>query len=101
TAEDVRSAAPVSSPSPAAWERGPGGEGGTRTIALTGLRKRVADNLVRSIRNAPHVTLNTQTDMGEAMRLRTELLPAVEKATGVRLSPTDIIVKACAVALTE
>jgi pyruvate dehydrogenase E2 component (dihydrolipoamide acetyltransferase) len=104
TADDVRSAAqptPAILPSPSSIGSGDGSEGGTRTVTLTGLRKRVADNLVRSIRNAPHVTLNTQADMTEAMRLRVELLPAVEKATGVRLSPTDIIVKACAVALKE
>ena len=77
------------------------GTGGFRTITLTGLRKRVADNLVKSVRNAPHVTLNTAADMTEAMRLRGELLPTIEKATAVRLSPTDIIVKACAVALRE
>jgi pyruvate dehydrogenase E2 component (dihydrolipoamide acetyltransferase) len=108
TAEDVRSAAqPAPSILPSLGTRlrvigrGDGGEGATRTVMLTGLRKRVADNLVRSIRNAPHVTLNTQADMAEAMRLRAELLPPIEKATGVRLSPTDIIVKACAVALSE
>lgn len=74
---------------------------GIRTVTLTGLRKRVADNLVKSVRNAPHVTLHIQADMTEAMRLRGELLPAIEKATGVRVSPTDIIVKACATALKE
>ena len=74
-------------------------ETGTRTVTISGLRKRVADNLTRSIRNAPHVTLHLQADMTEAMRLRQELLPAIEKAVGVRLSPTDIIIKACATAL--
>jgi pyruvate dehydrogenase E2 component (dihydrolipoamide acetyltransferase) len=93
-ADDVRQRA-EDRPSPA-----PGG--GTRTVALTGLRKRVADNVSRSIRTAPHVTLNRSADMGEAQRLRADLLAAVEKATGgVRLSPTDILVKACAAALRE
>jgi pyruvate dehydrogenase E2 component (dihydrolipoamide acetyltransferase) len=39
--------------------------------------------------------------MTEAQRLRAELLPSVEKAAGVRLSPTDIIVKAAAGALRD
>ena len=72
---------------------------GTRTVTISGLRKRVADNLTRSVQNAPHVTLHTQADMSQAMRLRHDLLPAIEKAAGVRLSPTDIIMKACASAL--
>ncbi len=75
---------------------------GTRTITLSGLRKRVADNVARSARTAPHVTLNLRADMTAAQKLRADLLPAVEAATnGVRLSPTDIIVKAVAHALRE
>ena len=95
TAGDVRGAA---TPAPVAAT--PTG-GGSRTVTLTGLRKRVADNIARSVRQSPHVTLNLRADMTDAMRLRKELLPAVEKATGVRLSPTDIIVKAVSVALAE
>jgi pyruvate dehydrogenase E2 component (dihydrolipoamide acetyltransferase) len=71
------------------------------TIPITGLRKRVADNLMRSVREKPHVTLNLSADMTGAIQLRKDLLPVIEKKTGVRLSPTDIIVKASAVALTE
>ena len=102
-AGDVRSAgapaAPVAAPvSDAASQAA----GGSHTETLSGLRKRVADNISRSIRTAPHVTLNLSVDMSQAMRLRKELLPAIEKATGgVRVSPTDIIVKAAAVALKE
>lgn len=102
TAGDVRGAVPAGGVA-----RGTSaGVGATpavpRTLTLTGLRKRVADNVAKSIRTAPHVTLNLSADMGEAMRLRTLLLPTVEKQTGgVRLSPTDIIVKAAAVALRE
>lgn len=89
TADDVRQAALPAAPAP----------GGTRAVTLAGLRKRVADNIARSVRTAPHVTLNLSADMTEAMRLRADLLPAIEKAVGVRLSPTDIVVKASAVAL--
>jgi pyruvate dehydrogenase E2 component (dihydrolipoamide acetyltransferase) len=39
--------------------------------------------------------------MTGAIQLRKDLLPVIEKKTGVRLSPTDIIAKASAVALTE
>ncbi|MBC8135467.1 MAG: 2-oxo acid dehydrogenase subunit E2 [Fibrella sp.] len=72
-----------------------------RTITLSGLRKRVADNIMKSVQRAPHVTLHLSADMGAAMELRKTLLPPIEKKTGIRLSPTDVIVKAVAVALTE
>lgn len=101
TAEDVRSATQSAAPDPAAAPPAPvaPSAGGARTITLSGLRKRVADNIARSVREAPHVTLNLSADMTEAKRLREELLPAVEKATGIRLSYTDIVVKAAAAAL--
>ncbi len=73
----------------------------SRTVTLSGLRKRVADNIAKSVARAPHVTLHLSADMGEAMALRKTLLPPIEKKTGVRLSPTDIIVKTVAIALTE
>lgn len=101
-ADDVRQAAGDGRPAAPAFSAG-----GTRVVTLTGLRKRVADNIARSVRQSPHVTLNLSADMTEAQRLRAELLPSVEKATraaggdGVRLSPTDIIVKAVAGALKE
>jgi pyruvate dehydrogenase E2 component (dihydrolipoamide acetyltransferase) len=101
TADDVRGTVAASVPVPTPAVPASTGTGGTRTITLTGLRKRVADNIARSIRNAPHVTLNLQVDMTEAMKLRKQLLPAIEKKTGVRVSPTDIIVKAVSVALAE
>ncbi|MDX1931730.1 MAG: 2-oxo acid dehydrogenase subunit E2 [Capsulimonadales bacterium] len=102
TAQDVRSAAmPPEPASPEAAAAAPVEKSDSRTVVLTGLRKRVADNLMRSVREKPHVTLNTAVDMTEAMRLRAELLPVLEKATGIRISPTDIIVKASAVALRE
>ncbi|MBC7809138.1 MAG: 2-oxo acid dehydrogenase subunit E2 [Akkermansiaceae bacterium] len=72
-----------------------------RTVTLSGLRKRVADNIMKSVQRAPHVTLHLSADMGAAMELRKALLPPIEKKTGIRLSPTDIIIKAAAVALTE
>lgn len=102
TADDVREtvAASASPPTPDPAVA-PAGSGGSRTITLSGLRKRVAENIAKSVRNSPHVTLNLSVDMTEAMSLRKQLLPAIEKKTGVRVSPTDIVVKALAVALAE
>jgi pyruvate dehydrogenase E2 component (dihydrolipoamide acetyltransferase) len=97
-AEDVRpvTVAPIASQKAPAVATALG-----QTRTLTGIRKRVADNLSKSVREKPHVTLHTRADMVNANKLRADLLPVIEKSTGVRLSPTDIVMKACAVALTE
>lgn len=68
-------------------------------IQMTGMRRAVARRMSESASNAPHVTLFSEVDMGEAVRLRELLLPDVEKETGFRLSYTELIMKAAAVAL--
>lgn len=68
-------------------------------VKLEGMRKVIAQRMVQSAFTAPHVTLVTEVDMSEAIRLRTALLPEIEKATGERLSYTEIIMKAVARAL--
>ena len=75
--------------------------GGTTTVTLRGMRKMVADAVARSASTAPHVTLTVPVDMTEATRFRAQILPAVEKSHGVRVSFTDIIAKAAARALQD
>ena len=71
------------------------------TITLGGMRKRIADNVVKSAFTAPHVTLTLEVDMTSCAEFRTRVLPDVEKKYGVRLSYTDILVKAVARSLEE
>ena len=61
----------------------------------------VADAVARSAQTAPHVTLTLAVDMSEATRFRQQVLPAIEKTHGVRVSFTDIIAKAAARALQD
>ncbi|PRX40617.1 pyruvate dehydrogenase E2 component (dihydrolipoamide acetyltransferase) [Planifilum fimeticola] len=68
-------------------------------IRMGGIRRAVARRMTESAMNAPHVTLFTEVDMGETIRLRKQLLPLVEKETGYRLSYTELIMKAAAQAL--
>ena len=101
THDDVRRMVEPPSPRPAATPvpslgAGPGGEDETTVIKLTGMRKMVADAVARSAQTAPHVTLTLAVDMGEATRFRQQVLPAIEKTHGVRVSFTDIIAKAAA-----
>ncbi len=73
----------------------------SRRVPLTPLRRLIAENVARSARTAPHVTLTMETDVTELARLRTALMPDAEKRHGVRLTYTDLIVKATALALRD
>jgi pyruvate dehydrogenase E2 component (dihydrolipoamide acetyltransferase) len=64
-----------------------------QTIALAGMRKRIADNVAKSAFTAPHVTLTLEVDMTACAEFRKRALPEIEKSHGVRLSFTDILVK--------
>lgn len=79
----------------------PDSESDVQVIKLTGMRKMVADAVARSAQSAPHVTLTVAVDMGEATRFRQQVLPAIEKTHGVRVSFTDMIAKASARALQD
>ncbi|MDQ2686253.1 MAG: 2-oxo acid dehydrogenase subunit E2, partial [Armatimonadota bacterium] len=99
TQDDVRRLIePMAPPTP---NSGGAGTDGTTVIKLTGMRKMVADAVARSAATAPHVTLTMPVDMSEATRFRQQILPAVEKTHGVRVSFTDIIAKATARALQD
>lgn len=70
-----------------------------KVIPFTGMRKMVAENVARSAQTAPHVTLVAEVDMTEAIKLRQQILPEFEQKYGTRLSFTDLIVKAAALAI--
>ena len=96
TQEDVKRAALPQPPTP----QTPPPMGAT-VFTLRGMRKMVADAVTRSAQTAPHVTLTLPVDMSEATRFRAQVLPAIEKTLGVRVSFTDIIAKAAARALAD
>ncbi len=68
---------------------------------FSGLRKMIGENVARSAFSAPHVTLTLEVDMTEASALRSKIIPAIEKRHGVRVSFTDMLVKAVALALED
>lgn len=70
----------------------------TRTV-FKGMRKVIADNITYSFFTAPHVTLHSEVDMTEIVKLRTSLLPIIEEVERVRVSYNEIILKATAVSL--
>lgn len=70
-----------------------------RQRKLSGMRQVIAQRMAQSAFTAPHVTLTTEADMSRVIELRNELLPVIERATGLRLSYTEVLVKAEATAL--
>lgn len=73
----------------------------TKRVPFKGMRKVIADRMAESAYTAPHVTLNSEVDMTNIVSLRQELLPAIEKVEGLRISYNDIVMKATAFALKQ
>ncbi|CUH94760.1 hypothetical protein P22_0826 [Propionispora sp. 2/2-37] len=67
---------------------------------LVGLRKAIAKNMTESWA-APHVTLNTEADMSGMVALRKQIIPGIEKRTGLKPSYNDLMIKVVAKALRE
>ncbi|RAS86388.1 dihydrolipoamide acetyltransferase family protein [Priestia endophytica] len=68
---------------------------------IGGMRKVISDRMSQSAFTAPHVTLTSEVDMTKVKELRTQLLPIVEKQTGLRLSYTEVIIKAVGLVLSR
>jgi len=72
-----------------------------KVVPLTTMRENIGQRMLRSTLTAAHVTITAEADASEAIKVRQNLLPKIEKITGVRLSYTDILVKVVAKALRE
>lgn len=73
---------------------------GPRTAPVTGMRRTIADRMSRSQRTAAAVTLGMDVNMTEAVNLRSQLLREWEPRS-LRISYTDMIVKAATIALQQ
>jgi pyruvate dehydrogenase E2 component (dihydrolipoamide acetyltransferase) len=74
---------------------------GASTIALQGMRRTIAERMLQSQNSNATVTATLEVDMDEATRLRQQLVGEWEQREGVRVTFTDLIVKAAAKALLE
>lgn len=70
-------------------------------IKLSSMRKTIARRMSESFYSAPHIYFTVETDAGEIIQLRKELLPFIERQTGCRLTITDILVKITAKVLKD
>ncbi|WP_442580982.1 dihydrolipoamide acetyltransferase family protein [Mesorhizobium sp. ASY16-5R] len=90
-----RKAAPAASPVPAPV---PSVSAGEVRRPLAGMRRAIAQKMMQSLQSTAQMTGFGRVDMGEAVRMRQACL-AAEADLGVRVSYTDIVLKACAGAL--
>ena len=72
----------------------------SRRVPYSGARRVIGDRMLQSSQSTAQVTLAAEIDATEALRLRAQLLPEWETES-IRLTITDLIVKACGKALRE
>jgi len=83
---------PTFQPVPAQAEESP---------AAARMRAIIARRMMESLHTTAQLTLTTEVDMEESVRLHAEVGPELERREGVRVTYTDLIVRAAAVALRE
>lgn len=65
------------------------------------MRRTIAHRTSESFARAPHFYLTTEVDATALLELRERLLPKLEQAAGVRLTLTDLLLRAQALALRD
>ncbi|WP_018131552.1 dihydrolipoamide acetyltransferase family protein [Effusibacillus pohliae] len=78
---------------PAGPPRGPLTGVAEERVPLRGIRKVIANAMVKSMYTAPHVTIMDEANVTKLVQLRNELKPAAEKK-GVKLTYLPFVVKA-------
>ncbi len=86
----AQTAPPSAPPAPA-----PGAPAAARMRAI------IARRMLESLHTTAQLTLTTEADMAEAVRLREEIAPELERRDGVSVTYTDLVVRAAALALRE
>jgi pyruvate dehydrogenase E2 component (dihydrolipoamide acetyltransferase) len=71
-----------------------------RDVSLTGMRQTIARRLVESKTTIPHYQVTMKFDMDRLIELRQSYNEKL-KASGVKLSVNDFLVRACALAMAE
>ena len=73
----------------------------TASSGLSVMRRAIARQTAESFSSAPHYYLRCEVDATALIRLREDLLPEIESREGVRLTLTDFILRAQAMALRQ
>ncbi|MCB2101245.1 MAG: 2-oxo acid dehydrogenase subunit E2, partial [Rhodobacterales bacterium] len=86
--------APTAAPAPA-----PETGGADRLVKLSGMRAIIADKMLASTRQAAQAYMTASVDATRLVAARAAMVPAVERATGVRPTLTDLMMKVTAAAI--
>ncbi len=86
---------PVAAPSPPPAEARPAEP--FDEVPMTGMRKTIAQRLVESKAPVPHFYVTSEVEMGQALDAKASL----EQLRGAKVTVTDLLVKACGVALVK
>lgn len=70
-------------------------------VPMTGMRKAIADNMVRSFYEAPHASLVAEADITEAMKLISREKERFFQTHGVKLTITSFLIQALAKAIQQ
>lgn len=94
-------AAPVPARAPAKAGIPPAQPSVTRRVALSAIRKRIAEKLVEAQRSTAYLTTFNEVDMERVMELRGRYREEFERLHGAKLGIMSFFVKACCIALAE
>jgi 2-oxoisovalerate dehydrogenase E2 component (dihydrolipoyl transacylase) len=100
TRNDVMTAAAQTAATPSDPERGLPGQPAHTRIPIKGIRKQIADAMVRSAFTAPHVTEWVNVDITRSVKLL-EKLRADRAWAGVRITPLTLLARAVTYAVTR
>lgn len=75
--------------------------GDTERVKMSGMRKAIAENIVRSFYQAPHATLISEVDVTEILKVIQKEKEAFAAKHGVKLTITSFVARAIAKALQE
>jgi pyruvate dehydrogenase E2 component (dihydrolipoamide acetyltransferase) len=71
------------------------------SVPLKGIRKVIADRMVFSKQNIPHILLTTVVSVDSLIDLRDKIKDKAAEVYGAKITYTDFIIKACATVLAE
>src|SRR5439155_16035204 len=96
--EMARAEAPAAARPPAS---APAGDAEVERVAMTRLRKRIAERLVEAQRTAAILTTFNEIDMSAVIALRKRYKERFEKTHGVGLGFMSLFARACVIALRD
>jgi len=70
-------------------------------VLLSGVGKIIAERMQRSKREIPHFYLTIEVDFSHMVKMRKDLNEELAQQTGIHLTYTDLLVKACSYGLKE